>query len=80
MKTKFTYNDVVIIKANHTGHATDSTSAWIVGVFEKRPAGDHFKKFPAGVVYSVEFEDGNTTEVHESDLEFSDLISGSPFP
>jgi len=42
--------------------------AWVVGVFEKS-LGAHFDKLPPGVVYTVEFEDGSATEVHEDELE-----------
>ncbi len=44
--------------------------AWIVGVFESQP-GKYFEKFPEGVVYTIEFEDGTSTEAHETDLELS---------
>jgi hypothetical protein len=39
--------------------------AWIVSVFEQRPKDSYFDKFPEGVVYSIEFEDGSSTEAHE---------------
>lgn len=41
---------------------------WVVGVFSDRPSGSYFEKFPAGVVYSVEYEDGTSTEIHEDQL------------
>jgi hypothetical protein len=44
--------------------------AWIVGVFEgEGRRGTYFERFPPGSVYSVEFEDGASAEVHEDDLE-----------
>lgn len=66
--TKFTYNDIVRVQ----GEAEPTLPhgrAWVVGIFEKRP-GPYFNKFPAGVVYTIEFEDGSSTEVHECSLEF----------
>lgn len=64
---KFTYNDIVRVKPD-----SESTlrrdRAWIVGIFEDRP-GPYFDKFPEGVVYTIEFEDGSSTEVHEASLE-----------
>jgi hypothetical protein len=66
--SKFTYNDIVRIR--ETGGVAASRKAWIVGVFEKRPQqGTYFDKFPPGVVYTVEFEDGSSTEFHEDDLQ-----------
>jgi hypothetical protein len=64
---KFTYNDIVRVKPG-TEAATGRDRAWVVGIFEDRP-GDYFNKFPDGVIYTVEFEDGSSTEVHESSLE-----------
>lgn len=34
---------------------------------EKRK-GDYLKRFPAGWVYTIEFEDGSSVEVAEADL------------
>ncbi len=43
---------------------------WVVGIFDDQSRrGDYFTKFPAGVVYTVELEDGSSIEVHESVLE-----------
>jgi hypothetical protein len=64
---KFTYNDIVRIK--HDSEPTlQHGRAWVVGIFEERE-GDYFKKFPEGVVYTIEFEDGTSTEVHEASLD-----------
>lgn len=64
---KFTYNDIVRVR--EVG-GTASRKAWIVGIFEKRPAqGPYFDKFAPGTVYTVEFEDGTSTEFHEDGLE-----------
>jgi len=69
MKTKFTYDDVVQILPNSTPSNRIGERAWVVGVFETRPKGDYFKKFPEGIIYSIEFEDGCSMEIHENDLQ-----------
>ena len=67
---KFTYDDIVRVPAASGSDAVPARKAWVVGIFEtdKEP-GSYWKKFPPGVAYTVEFEDGSATEVHESDLE-----------
>lgn len=67
----FNYDDIV--KATHTAptSARPSRKAWIVGIFEIRH-GDFLKRFPDGVVYTIEFEDGTSTEVEEIHLEHYD--------
>ncbi len=69
MKTKFIYDDVVEILPNQGVVDRIGEQAWVVGIFEKKPDGQYFKSFPEGVIYSVEFEDGSSTEVHENNLE-----------
>jgi hypothetical protein len=68
MKAKFNYDDIVRVKASARTEARPGERAWIVGVFEKRPAGGYFDRFSPGVVYSIEFEDGSSTEAHEDEL------------
>lgn len=63
---KFAYNDIVTVRAG-AGHGLPNGRACVVGVFEDRP-GVYFDKFPPGVVYTVEFEDGSSEEIHEGDL------------
>jgi hypothetical protein len=64
---KFIYNDIVRAKPEAVPKMR-SDRAWVVGIFEDRP-GPYFDKFPAGVVYTIEFEDGTSEEVHEDNLE-----------
>jgi len=66
--TKFTYDDIVKVSESAPAKLRPGQKAWIVGVFEERP-GKYFNIFPEGVVYSIEFEDGTSIEVHESLLE-----------
>jgi hypothetical protein len=69
MGPKFNYDDIVRVKANARAELRPGERAWIVSVFEQRPKGSYFDRFPEGVVYSIEFEDGSSTEVHEDELE-----------
>ena len=68
--SQFTYNDVVRVAPWARAEARPGARAWIVGVFAPPRVGDFFARFPDGVVYSIEFEDGNSLEVHETDLQF----------
>ncbi len=63
---KFTYNDIVRVKVTAPLQLRRDR-ACIVGIFEDRP-GPYFDKFPTGIVYTIEFEDGTSDEVHEDDL------------
>ena len=68
MKPKFTYDNVVHVRSTASPDLQPGSTASIVGVFETRP-GPYFDKFPAGTVYTIEFEDGPPLEIHEEDLE-----------
>jgi len=72
LKSYFDYDDIVIIGPEATPESRPGAKAWVVGVFTMHP-GHYFKNFPEGTVYSVEFEDGTSIEIHESYLlPFSD--------
>lgn len=73
MQPKFNYDDVVRVRSNAPPELRPGEIAWVVGVFDPRPEGSYFEKFPAGVVYSVEFEDGVSIEIHENDLELKSV-------
>jgi hypothetical protein len=67
--SKFTYNDIVCIKPGVEPDLQHGR-AWVVGIFEERlETWTYFDKFPAGVVYTIEFEDGSSAQVHEGSLE-----------
>lgn len=68
MSAKYDYDDIVTLSPCAGISSRVGEKCWIVGVFEKRPKGDYMDKFPDGVVYTVEFEDGNSVEVHEDNL------------
>ena len=59
----FDFNDIVIAKA-------DARRAWIVGVAAESEGrvGSYYDKFPPGTVYTIEFEDGTSTDAHEDEL------------
>jgi hypothetical protein len=65
--TKFTYNDIVEVLDSAPAALRPGSRAWIVGVSEER-RGTYFDQFPPGVVYTIEFEDGSSIDVHESSL------------
>ena len=69
MKPKFNYDDIVCVQLSAAAEIRPGERAWIVGVFEERPAGEYFERFPPGVIYSIEFEDGSSTEAHEDNLQ-----------
>ena len=66
--SKFNYDDIVQVTVDSGIQPALSRKAWVVGIFEKS-LGSHFDQFPPGVVYSVEFENGSATDVHEDNLE-----------
>jgi hypothetical protein len=65
--SKFDYGDVVRVVGDAPAHLGPGQKAWIVGVFGDRP-GKYFDQFPEGIVYSIEYEDGSSLEVHEKYL------------
>lgn len=65
---KFTYDDVVRVLESAPSELRPGNIAWIIAVFTDRPTGDYFSGFPAGTVYTIEFEDGFSTDIHESML------------
>ena len=70
MKPRFNYDDVVQVRSTASSDSRPGARGWVVGVFDTRP-GPYFDKFPEGVVYTIEFEDGSSLEIHEQDLEAS---------
>jgi hypothetical protein len=65
---KFAYDDIVKIKSSADLKYRPGEKGWVVAVIEDR---NHFplRQFPPGVVYSVEFENGDALDVFEDDLE-----------
>ncbi|MGN6223066.1 hypothetical protein [Pseudoxanthomonas sp.] len=73
---KYTYDDIVRVIPSAEKRLRPGAIAWVIGVFEERPAGEHFARFPAGVIYTIEYEDGEAVDIHESELEGFDGIVG----
>jgi hypothetical protein len=65
---RFNYDDIVNVRSGASADLHPCKKAWVVAIFDTRP-GPYFDKFPDGVVYMVEFEDGSSLEIHENDLE-----------
>lgn len=65
---RFDYDDVVRVREDASPELRPGAVAWIVGVFEDRP-GPYFDKFPPDVVYSIEYEDGTSSEIAQRDIE-----------
>jgi hypothetical protein len=68
MKPKFTYDNIVCARSGADISLRPGERAWVVAVEEER-RGAYYEKFPPGVVYTIEFNDGSSIEVHEDDLE-----------
>ncbi|HET6631367.1 MAG TPA: hypothetical protein VFG73_01495 [Rhodanobacteraceae bacterium] len=69
MGTRFDYDDSVRVRTGVPGAPTGA-KAWIVGVTASSDRhGSHYDSFKPGNVYTIEFEDGASIDVHESDLE-----------
>lgn len=67
---RFTYNDVVRVVRSAPKEMRPTERAWIVGVTEAdQRRGRHYESFPPGPVYTIEFEDGTSTDIEESNLE-----------
>lgn len=65
---KFTYDDIVKINETCSTSQRRGERAWVIGVLEDRKRFP-FVQFPPGVVYTVEFENGDAIDIHENDLE-----------
>jgi hypothetical protein len=75
---KFTYSDLVRVRpgvstwfdvpGRRTTGPRIGEPASVYAITEDRRLGPR-PEFPAGVIYGVEFDDGDAIEVHEDDLE-----------
>lgn len=67
--TKFSWNDTVTAKPNASPKLRPGEIASIVGISkEGERRGGYLKKFPKGVVYTIEFNDGSDVQAEEDDL------------
>lgn len=69
--TKYTYDDVVRVRAGLANVLRPGVKAWIIAVFADKASRPvlPFDNSLEGASYTVEFEDGSVAEVHESWLE-----------
>jgi hypothetical protein len=65
---KFTYDNILKVRDTAKAAERRGEKAWVVGVIDDR-ARYPLEKFPPGVVYTVEFEDGEAIDIHEDDLD-----------
>lgn len=66
----FTFNDTVRVKASAPAELRPAALASVVMIHEGiGRVGEYFKQFPDGVIYTVEFEDGYSVDIHEQLLE-----------
>lgn len=72
----FNYDDVVRVVANAEQMYRPGAIAWVVAVFHQKPEGASFDGFPDGVVYSIEFEDGEAIDIPECMLEPGRVVLG----
>ena len=67
---RLTCNDTVRVKPEAPQQLRPGALASVVGVHEGETRwGKYMEQFPAGAVYTIEFEDGSSVNLHESLLE-----------
>lgn len=67
---KFDCDDVVRVNPAANPELRPGAKAWVVGVVpEDKRVGSYFEQFQPGVIYTVEYEDGTSHDVHETDLQ-----------
>jgi hypothetical protein len=68
--SKFTFDDSVRVKEDAPIPLRRGRRASVTMVFRPQDrVGAYFEWFPPGIVYSIEFEDGESADVHEDCLE-----------
>ena len=72
---KFTFDDTVRVKENAPSPLRRGQKASVTMVFLPQDRnGSYFDQFPPGVLYSIEYEDGVSSDVHEDFLEIHDQL------
>lgn len=69
---KFTYDDTVKVKITAPSEVRPGALASVIAITEEPRQGSYFEKFPPGTIYSIEYEDGVASEIHESLLELAE--------
>jgi hypothetical protein len=73
---KFTFDELVLVKEDAPHPLLRGQKASVTMVFLPRDReGSYFQRFPPGVVYSIEYQDGESVDVHE---DFLDRHASSP--
>ncbi|WP_095207330.1 hypothetical protein BGP89_14335 [Luteimonas sp. JM171] len=68
--SKFDFDDIVCAIAG-LPESRLGLKAWIVGITSPESRrGSYYEQFPPGEIYTVEFEDGSSVDVHESGLKY----------
>jgi hypothetical protein len=66
--TKFTYDDIVSAKENMRSELRPGDKAWVVGVVDNLN-GKEFRILPKDIYYVIEFEDGNSEQCVEAEIQ-----------
>jgi hypothetical protein len=67
---KFTYGSSVLVRKDAPDNLRPGQQASVFGVFlPPDRKGSHFDQFAPGVVYSIEYGDGDAADIHEDFLE-----------
>jgi len=75
---KFTFDDIVRVKDDAPNSLRRGQKAWVIMVFLPHDrSGSYFEQFPPGILYSIEYEDGEAVDVHEDFLEIDRLSKRS---
>lgn len=66
--SRFGYDEVVKISSRAEENYRPGSKAWIISIIQDRE-NYPMREFPAGTIYTVEYEDGLALDIHESNLE-----------
>lgn len=66
---KFTFDDTVRVKKDAAIPLRRGKASITMIFLPQDREGSYFDQFPSGVVYSIEYEDGESIDVHEDFLE-----------
>jgi hypothetical protein len=66
---KFTFDDTVQVKKDAAIPLRRAKASITMIFLPQDREGSYFDQFPSGVVYSIEYEDGESIDVHEDFLE-----------
>jgi hypothetical protein len=66
---RFSYDDTVRIVRCADEKYKPGAVVSIIGIFKEKPSGSYFEEFPPGTIYTIEYENGEAIDIHESLLE-----------